>query len=799
MNVVFLLDASESLSEDAHQRARQFVAEAVTARHADDRHGVVVFGADAAVAQPLGSHSGVELAEAKVDGRGTNIFQAIQLALAVLPPDQANRIVLLSDGRQNAGNALAVAGAAKSAGTEVHYVVAPLGFEQEVVAQELILPQEVKFGEPFYARVVAWSHRDTDGRVSLFRNGEFVGSQRVRLTAGKNVLSYRQALELDGVHVYQAAIEVPGDAIEQNNRAVGTVLVRGRPRVLIADRDRQHAQPLAAALRSQRIEVAVVDPAGLPKDQAGLQRYDGVILSDVSAVRLNRNQMTQIRNYVRDHGGGLIMVGGEESFGLGGYYKTPVEEALPVTMEVRQKVDIPNLSIVLSIDRSGSMSMSTSGKATPLDLAKEAAHLVIDLLDARSEVGVQSWDTETQWTVPLAPARNKDLIHNSIASIKAGGGTNGFPALNEAHRVLVPRPATLKHVIFLSDGQMFRQDFQDLVTRMARDQITISTVALGTSSDQTLMANIARWGRGRYYFTEDTNTIARIFALETQLASDATMVEQPFRPRLLDPGHEALQDIDWKRAPSLGGYVATSVKSSAAELLASHRDDPVLATWRYGLGRAAAFTSDANARWAGAWLQWPEFNKFWSQLVRWTLRTATTGDTAVSVVRRDGHGEVFVDAIDANGAFINFLETQIGVVAPDRSRRVIDLEQVGPGRYLGRFAASQEGVYLVGMTQRKGDRVLDSQLTGLVVPYAEELRELGPDEHLLKGLAEATGGTELAEPRDAFLAGRRPFRVALDIWPWLVVLAALAVVPEIALRRLDLGMLLRRRRQPDRA
>jgi hypothetical protein len=330
---------------------------------------------------------------------------------------------------------------------------------------------------------------------------------------------------------------------------------------------------------------------------------------------------------------------------------------------------------------------------------------------------------------------------------------------------------------------------------MARDQITISTVALGTSSDQVLMANIARWGRGRYYFTEDTNTITRIFALETQLASDATMVEQPFRPRLLDPGHEALQDIDWKRAPTLGGYVATTLKSSAAELLTSHRDDPVLATWRYGLGRAAAFTSDANARWAGAWLQWPEFNKFWSQLVRWTLRSAQAGDTSVSVVRREGHGEVFVDATDPNGTFINFLEAQIGVVAPDRSRTVIDLEQVGPGRYLGRFPAGQEGVYLVGMTQRKGDRVLGSQLTGLVVPYAEELRELGPDERLLKELADTTGGSELAAPRDAFLAGRRPFRVAFDLWPWLVALAAFAVVPEVALRRVDLGAITRRRRR----
>ncbi len=712
----------------------------------------------------------------------------------MLPAGQPNRMVLLSDGRQNAGNALDGARAAKNSGVDLHYVTGPLDLDQEVVAQELLLPQEVKFGEPFHARVVAWSNKATAARVALFRNGEFVGAQRVQLEAGKNVFSYRQALERDGIHVYQAAVEADGDTIEQNNRAVGTVLVRGRPKVLIADKERAHAEPLARALRTQRIDVTVIEPGGLPKDLPGLQKYDGLILSNVSSVRLDKSIMANIRDYVRDHGGGLIMIGGEESFGLGGYYRTPVEEALPVTMEVRQKVDIPNLSIIVSIDRSDSMTMLSGGKVTPLDLAKEAAHLVVDLLDERSEVGVQAWDTEVLWSVPLCPAKNKSQIHQGISSIKSGGGTNGIPALTEAHGALAPRPALLKHVIFLSDGQMFRRDFQNLVERMAKDQITVSTVALGRFSDQPLMQNIARWGRGRYYYTEELNNVPRIFALETQLASDATMVEQAFRPQLTDAQHEAIQDIDWKRVPALGGYVATTVKPTAEHLLTSHRDDPVLATWRYGLGRAAAFTSDASARWAPLWLQWQDFNKFWSQLARWTLRSGASSGTSATLARRDGHGEVLVDAIDAKGQFINFLDTQVGVVAPDKQRSVIELEQVGPGRYVGRFPTAQEGVYLVGMAQRKGDRVLGSQLAGLVVPYAEELRELGTDLALLQELAETAGGSKISRPGEVFEKSRRPFRVAVDLWPWIVALAALLLIPEIALRRLDLRELWRRRR-----
>jgi Ca-activated chloride channel family protein len=800
LNVVFLIDASDSVSLAARERAWRFSAEAAKHEKGGDRHSVIVFGEEAVVDQPLQGRSPLERPKATVAGRATNIFQAIQLALATLPPQQANRIVMLTDGRQNAGNALAGAQAAKNAGADIYYVAAPLTFTQEVVVESMVLPQEVKFGEPFQAKVVAWSHKDTEGRLSLFRNGEFLGSQVVRLGAGKNVFAYRQSLDTSGIHVYQASIEVEGDTIEDNNRAVGTVVVRGRPQVLLAEKDKSQAQSLAGALRSQNMEVTVVEAAQVPKDLAGLQKYDGVILSNVSSLKLTRAQMTTIRDYVRDQGGGLMMLGGDESFGLGGYYRTPIEEALPVTMEVKQKVEIPSLAVVLSIDRSGSMAMSTDEKITKLDLAKEAAHLVVDLLDERNEVGVMSWDTEFVWDAPVRPAKDKGAVHHAIATIKAGGGTDGYPALKEAYSVLFDRPALLKHVIFLSDGQMTRGDFAGLLRRMAKDKITVSTVAIGKDADVQLMVDVAKWGRGRFYYTEDSQTIPRIFTLETQLASKASLVEQPFKAQLTSPAHEAMQDIDWKVAPPLGGYVATSLKSTAELVLMSHQEDPVLATWRYGLGRAAAFTSDAKARWGVLWLRWRDFNKFWAQLTRWTLRSGTRSDTVARVERHDEVGEITVDAVDGKGEFINFLETQVGVVAPNRERTVIDLEQVGPGRYRGRFPAGQEGVYLVGMAQRHNEQVVGSQLAGLVVPYAQELRDLGVDETFLRELSELTGGTAVSDPREVFQRARHRSRIAIEIWPWMVGAVALLMIPEIAVRRLGGGTvgwivrLVRRRR-----
>ncbi|HET8576409.1 MAG TPA: VWA domain-containing protein [Methylomirabilota bacterium] len=792
LNVMFLLDMSDSVSLAARENAYRFAAQAAGAMRPGDQAGLIVFGEDAVLDQPLKTGSRLERPQASVSGRATNLAQALQLALATTPSGHANRFVLLTDGRQNVGNALAVAQAAKDAGADIYYVPAPLTFTQEVVVESLVLPQEVKFGEPFQAKVVAWSQAETQGRLALFRNGEFLGSQVIKLNPGKNVYSYRQSLEQSGIHVYQAAVEVEGDTIEENNRAVGTIVVRGRPQVLLAEKNRDQAQALAAALRSQHVDVTVVETERIPKDLPGLQKYDGIILSNVSSLKMTKKQMENIRDYVREHGGGLIMIGGEESFGLGGYYRTPIEEALPVTMEVKQKIEIPSLAVVLSIDRSGSMAMTTGDeKVTKLDIAKEASHLVVDLLDERNEVGVMSWDTEFVWDSPLRPARDKQAIHHAIATIKAGGGTDGYPALKESYQVLFDRPALLKHVIFLSDGQMTRGDFQGLLRRMAKDKITVSTVAIGKDADVPLMVDIAKWGRGRFYYTEDDATIPRIFTLETQLASKASLVEQPFKPVLANPANEAIQEIDWREAPPLGGYVATTLKGTADLVLMTHQEDPLLATWRYGLGRSAAFTSDAKSKWGVLWVRWPGFNKFWAQLTRWTLRTGTRSDTVAAVSRVDDRGEVVVDAIDPRGEFINFLDTQVGVVAPDKQRTVIDLEQIGPGRYRGRFPAPQEGVYLVGMAQRRADQMVGSQLAGLVVPYGQEFRDLGVDEAFLRELSELTGGGILAEPRDAFLQSRHRSRLTLELWPWLVGLVAVMLIPEIALRRVGPGALAR--------
>ncbi|RPI08814.1 MAG: VWA domain-containing protein, partial [Zetaproteobacteria bacterium] len=595
--VLFLLDASDSVSLENRAKARQYVAEAVKAMGPHDRHGVIAFGGSPVVETVIGREPLPTRPPQAGDGRNTDIGAAIKLALAAFPQEGARRIVLLSDGNENRGSAQEAAQLARTAGAEIYAVPLQNDYGAEVLIERLVVPSEVKFGESFLVRVVAWSAKATSGRLSLYRGGEFVGAQAVKLAAGKNVFAYQQSIDRGGFHMFQARLEAQGDTIEENNRGIGLVAVRGRPRVLYVEKDRDQGTNLLSALRSQRLQVEMVGPEALPRTMQGLNRYDSIILSNVSALRISKPQMELLRTYVRDQGGGLLMLGGEESFGVGGFYRTPIEEALPVTMEARQKVEIPSLAVVLVIDRSGSMETSVDSRFSKLDLAKEAAQLVVELLDERNEVGVISFDTAWSWVVPMGPAKDKDRIIREISTIKAGGGTDLFPPLKEAYQTIYDRNALLRHVLVLSDGEVTAADFPGLVRRMQKDKITVSSVAVGKDSDVRFMTELSRWGRGRFYYTEDIYSIPRILTLETQLASKASIVEQAFRPVLSHGSHEIVQDIRWDQAPPLGGYVSATPKPTADVLLLSHQRDPVLAAWRYGLGRSVAFTSDAKAKW----------------------------------------------------------------------------------------------------------------------------------------------------------------------------------------------------------
>ncbi|MCI0358557.1 MAG: FixH family protein [Planctomycetaceae bacterium] len=788
--VIFAVDESTSVGDESAAAARKFVEDALT-KAGGNRFAVLPFAKEpgklaAAVAPPPPDASADQTA---TTGRGyadgTDIAAALEAAIASLPPGFVPSVVLLSDGNETTGSALR---AALQGGTPISTLPLPTRIDPEVQVSAVNLPAQVRQGEPFYVEVVIDANHDDEGVVTVYRGPHQVVSEKRAIKQGENRFRFQQTVTSERLAHYSARVQsLASDTLLDNNADSGLVFTSGKPRVLIVESDPKLLRELTFALEQEDIQVDLRPPTGMPESLADLQNYELLILSNVPATALTQRQMEVARTYVQDLGGGFMMLGGEQSFGLGGYYKSVLEEILPVRSDFEKEKEKPSLAMALVIDKSGSMS------GDKVEMAKSAARSAVELLGNSDQVGVITFDGDTYVTSEMQSASNKGRISDEISRIEAGGGTVMYPAMERAYEMLVATPARLKHVIMLTDGISSPGDFQGLAATMQAARITVSTVAVGSDSDTDLLEEIARTGQGRYYLTEDPAAIPQIFAKETVTASKSAIDEQPFVPQVVRTT-QTFADIDLENAPFLLGYVMTRPKPTCEVILASEKGDPLLVWWRYGLGMTVAFTSDAKSRWAAEWVSWPGYSKFWAQLVRQTMRKSDAKGVAVDIVQRGGRATLTLDAADPAGRFINGAQTQLTLIDPQLATKSVPLAQTAPGRYVAQFDTPLSGPYHVELTQKVGGQVLYQQSRGLTVGYSDELRLRPANEALLKSIAEVSGGKYQPKPEDAFAPTTRTAQRPTPLWPWLVTAAAIVLVLDVALRRIDLSLIFGRKR-----
>jgi Ca-activated chloride channel homolog len=781
-SVAFLVDVSDSMTPVQKRRALEIVRTAMRAKGAHDKIEVITFAGDAGLIDLADSNAAErQLLSPNRDGGSTDIAGAIRLALATLPREGTRRIAVISDGNENRNEGTEAAWQARQAQVQIDTIPVSDPRREEVLIEKLVLPIEVHRGEAFGVNVIIWSGGSSKAELTLRRDGELIASTEVSLKEGKSAFTYRDSSEKEGVHLYQATITSRRDGVKENNTANAGVTVRGQPPVLYVDSELDRGQNLIDALEKQHFSVDAIPPSDFRSVLSNLGKYDAVILSNVSASSLSDAGMDKIHSYVTQEGGGLIMLGGEKSFGLGGYAGTPIEALMPVHMAPRAKVEVPSQAIVFVIDRSGSMS-TEQGQYSRLDLAKQAAQQSIKMLSEKTLVGVLAFDTEADWIIPLQPAKDKQAMARDISTTETGGGgTELLSALEEAYRALSGQKAMLKHIVVLSDGEAPAKNFKELLAKVTQDKITVSAIAISSEAGQDLLQKIAQWGGGRYYFTNDLYQIPRILTTETRLASNRGVIEEPFRPSAARKSHEILKGVDWANVPELQGYVATTLKPLAEVLLVSRHEDPVLAEWHSGLGRVVAFTSDANGRWGQQWLAWKDFNKFFGQLVRWSLRTRP--EDIVSHLSFDGNqGKLSLDVSDNGGNYVNLLEGDAGIVYPDKSRTVIPLVQSAPGRYAATFPANQRGIYLTGVSLKTGDQEPVGSMLGTgVIPDSIEYKVLSLNMPTLSRFADISDGRVISRPEEVFRVEGTSTR-RTELWPWLLVLALLSMVGDLILR-----------------
>ncbi|MBM3970417.1 MAG: VWA domain-containing protein [Planctomycetes bacterium] len=807
-----IVAVDQSVSVGGPIAANRFLDELLAAKviDAEDRVAFVPFGLRPGVVsgerpkQEVGDGGGAiqsgdarSARHAELDGYvdGTDIAAVIEAAAATMPPDYVPRIVLLTDGNQTRGDALQAALATTNRGGRrelipITTVPLPTRDDPEVQLSQVKVPAQVREGEPFYVEVVIDSNHDDEGLIEVFRGAHKVLSETRPLKMGENRFRFPQSIQRERLAEYSAKISgVQQDTLLDNNSDSGLVFMAGPPRVLLIDSDPKQTEHLVFALQQEDIQVDVRPPQGMPEDLADLQNYELLALSNVPATALTQRQMELARTYVQDLGGGFVMLGGDQSFGLGGYFKTVLEDILPVRSDFEKEKEKPGLAMVLVIDRSGSMA------GQKLEMAKEAAKAAAELLGPKDQIGVICFDEAHYWVSPLQSAANKNRIADEISGIQVGGGTSLYPPLEEAYQTLVSSVSKLKHVIALTDGISNPGDFEGLAQNMASARITCTTVGVGNEAANDLLETIARIGQGRHFVANDPASLPQIFAKETLTVSKAAINEEPFLPQVIRPT-QALAGIDFDSAPFLLGYVMTKPKATSELILASEKGDPVLAWWRYGLGTTVAFTSDAKSRWAAEWLTWPDFSKFWAQTIRHAMRKNDTKGVTVEVAQRARRATITLDAVDPTGRFLNGAESEVTIIDPRIGERKLPLVQTAPGRYVAEFDTPHSGAYHLNLSQRAANSgpVLHQQTRGLTVGYSDELRLHPTNIELLQQIASATGGRFDPKPSEALLDAASASSVprlaqqSRPLWPELVMLALILFIFDVALRRIDLSV-----------
>jgi Ca-activated chloride channel family protein len=767
--VVFAIDRSLSVGDASRKAADTYIEQATkqTGRH---KTAFVSFG------NAPGLVRASRLNEAEpIDDKGTNLASAIEVAAAACPPFYVPKIVLLSDGNATAGDAIKTA---LRAGVSVSTVPLKTRDDPEVQVSAVRVPAQVQQGEAFNVEVVVDANHDDEGDVEVYRGPHKVVSERRKLKKGENTFLFRQSIEQERLASFTARTHGFKDTLLDNNSDTGLVFTSGKPRILIIESEPRDAKDLNWALEEHEIQVDIRPPQGMPDSLADLQNYEVLILSNVPATALSMRQMELARTYVRDLGGGLIMLGGDQSFGLGGYYKTVLEEILPVRSDFEKEKEKPSLAMVLVIDKSGSMG------GAKIEMAKEAAKSAIELLGASDKVGVIAFEGETYWVSDVHPCSDKAFVLDRVSTIEAGGGTVMYPAMEEAYEALQRTVAKLKHVIILTDGISAPGDFEGISQSMASARITVSTVGVGSDNDRNLLEEIARIGGGRSYQVDDPYAIPQIFAKETVAASKSAINEQPFEPQVVRPT-QALSGLNVETSPPLLGYVVTRPKPTSEVILASEAGDPLLSWWRYGLGMSVAFTSDAKSRWAAEWLAWPDFGKFWAQVIRHAMRKSDAKGIVVAVDQKNRGATVTLDAIDPSGRFLNDAQTELTVIDAQLNKKSLTMSQTAPGRYQAEFATPEAGAYHMEFAQKKDGKLIYQQSRGLSVGYPDELRLRPTNTEHLKAIARVSGGTFDPPAESIFAPTERTALRALPLWPWLLSIAALLFVADVALRRID--------------
>ncbi len=792
LSVVYALDISDSVG-DATNKAADFIANSVSQKPPEDEAGLITFGSNAAVELPPQQSFPLEggrlVLNSRINRDATNIEQALSLASAMIPEELRGRIVLISDGSETAGNLRQVLDELRSREITVDVLPISYSYDEEVWVERLELPQFVKIGEAYEASVVVSALQEGSGQLILEENGQEIAELEIDFQSGKNRYDIPLSIRAPGYYEYKAIIK-PADAqdhLAENNEAVSYIYVEGEGKALLVTDplgEQRDWQSLQQAIVEGERAVEVMDAYDFPRDPLSLMPYDCVIFVNAPHDAFDSVQLQALHDAVYNQGLGFLMVGGENSFGPGGYHRTVVEDVLPVSMDITKKKILPKGALAIILHTCEFPEGNTWGKR----ITKQA----IKVLGEQDEVGVLAYGAGGEdWLFELTPAGEYEKLVPAINNAVIGDMPAFGPTMTNGLDALVKSDAATRHMIIISDGDPQPPD-PPLVQRFIQEQVSVSMVAIFPhgGAEVSKMRAIASVTGGRYYFPADPNELPSIFIKEAKTLKRSMIQNEEIFPQSGFPS-QVLDGID--AVPSLQGYVLTSLKETGPVediLYTIPKDategetDPVLAVWRYGLGVTGAFTSDLSPNWGANWVGWEEYQAFVKQLLIRVSRVRKEGHLKLWSYTSGSEGIVMIEDFHPEEMFLDVV-AQVG--GPGEQTETVTLKQVGPRRYQASFPLWGKGRYQVMVLGKKGERE-DRANGGFIVSYSPEYINFRSNWSVLEQIMQETGGTRL-EPTatsEEIYNRRVPKQSSQPIFDWFLVALACLLPLDVAVRRVQL-------------
>lgn len=760
--IVYLIDRSASI-QGADDAAVQFINEGLAGKENHQEVGIYSFAESIQTETLLSNEVDVVPELSPVTGNDeTDIGKALQLVSGITDRQKATRVILLSDGLETKGNVLEEVSRFANSNVTVDVVPLTKAVLHDAVIESFTSPQVAFDGEAQQLITEVSSSVRTNASLILYENDAVIHREEVTLEEGKNRFTYSHRGSSQGLVKYEAMIQVENDAVLENNKLTSVTTVEAPPKVLIVYGD-EKGTAIDDIIGESTVGYDVIAASDLPSSLSSYLAYNAIIFDNVPGHLVGEAKMTVIEQAVKHFGVGFMMVGGENSFGLGGYFKTPIEELLPVEMEVQGKHQLPTLGLALVIDRSGSM------MGSKMELAKEAAARSIELLRDGDTLGVIAFDGIPWEVIETGVLKDRKDALDKVSSISANGGTEIYTSLELAYKNLQDLPLQRKHIILLTDGQSATNaSYEDLLAAGLEKNVTLSTVAIGSDADRTLLEELSLLGSGRFYDVTDATMIPSILSRETAMISRTYIEDNPFYPTVYQADHwNALFEGG---VPQMNAYIGTTAKGMANVIAESEKEDPILAQWQYGLGTTIAFTSDSAGAWAGDWARWQEWRPFWQTAIAEML--PSYHEVAYDI-QSQGNGNYLITDSSNEAAFLNIaaineqgenLPIEIDVLSAAKVRVTVDSD---PGLIFFSIANKEQQIYQ----------------SGIYVPYGDEYAAKPTNTALLEKIAELGNGKVLEDPKEAFRTFTHQGFESKSIAHWLLFIAMLLFFADITIRR----------------